>query len=145
MAASAQLAHLTLCRLWREMRHTSFPPLSLHPLQHSLSPRWQFLGRCLLHSGMETNSLASGIDEEFWCCSSFSWPDVLCVSHWSTHTCVYLTAEDSKCALTRLYISFPRALFQSGSVDVCFRISRCVACHKGHIIIEEQMVLYWFM
>lgn len=123
MAASALLAHLTLCRLWREMRHTSFPPLPLSiPVKCSRPPEWQFLGRCPQRSGMETNSLASGIDEDFWCCSSLSlsWPDVLCVSHWSTHMCVYLTVKECVCALTWV---FPRAPFESDSVDVCFRIS----------------------
>lgn len=43
------------------------------------------------------------------------------------------------------YISFPRAPFESRVGDEYFRTSRCITCLEGHIIIEEQMVLYWFI
>lgn len=127
MAASALLAQLALCRLWKEMRDTSFPLVSLHPFKCSRPAAWQFLGRCPRRLGMEMNSLASWIDEEFWCCSSLSWPDVLFVSQWSMHSwglCI--------CVCWLGYRSFPRALFESDSVDVCITISG--ASHASRVI-----------
>lgn len=95
MAASALLAHLSRCRLWKEMRYRSFPPLSLHPFKRSQLPGWQFLGRCPRTPRMETNFLASGIWWRIWCGSLLSPDQMCCVYHTEAHTCVYLTAGDS--------------------------------------------------